>query len=328
MKNQVYRVLLAICPVLLYQLSFSQCTPAPPAVNICGGGNGAASNGQNIFAGETYWFTGGPTTFASGVNINGGGTLRVCGNLTLSAISFNQGRIIIESGGSLTINSCCEFYLNAGCTITNRGSFKTNHGIHMQGANTRIWNVSTTAVMNIGGTLEFNNASAKLINQGIVTATDFVIQSNALAGAVCLEDGAIVTMNSLVNNLTGAFAYNGTGATPACVSVSTSAQRNNNVASSTLIDICAGAGITYTGPMGWGTATVVTNCSTSCLALLPEELLTFNVSAETGKNRLQWTTANNSPASTVFNIEASPDGSVFHTIGSRHGSARTSIYNF
>ncbi|HSC36854.1 MAG TPA: hypothetical protein VLD19_03245, partial [Chitinophagaceae bacterium] len=329
MKNQVYRVLLAICPVLLYQPSFSQCTPAPPAVNICGGGNGAVTNGITLSTGQTYWFSGGPSTFASGLSFDGG-TLRVCGNLTINGLFFTgsgQGRIIIESGGSLTVVSGSDITFNGGFSITNRGSFSINHGIHMQNANNRIWNDATTAFLSIAGTLEFNSSSSKFINRGTANIHDILVQGSALAGAVCLEGGAIINLTSLVNNFTGSFAYNGTGA-PACVSVSSSAQRNNNVASSSLIDVCAGSGISYTGGGTWGSATVTNNCNTACNILLADELLSLNVSTEAGKNRLQWITADNSPASTVFYIEASPDGSAFHTIGSVHGSAGKSIYNF
>jgi len=328
MKNQVYRVLLIVSLVLLNHLSFAQCTPAPPAVNTCSGGNGAATNGVSIGAGQTYWFSGGPTTFAAGVTLNGTGTLRVCGNLTLSALTFNSGRIIIEAGGSLTVNVGSDITFNGGCTITNRGSFTINHGIHMQNANNRIWNDATTAYLAINGTLEFNSNSSKLINRGLAIITDIFIQGSALAGAICMEDGAIINATTLTNNFTGGIAYNGTGVTPACLSVSTSAARNSNVASSSLIDVCAGSGITYSGGANWGSATVTNNCNTACNLLLAEELLSFNASAEAGKNRLQWITADNSPAATVFYIEASPDGSVFHTIGSVHGAANKSIYTF
>lgn len=326
MKNQVYRVLLAVSLVLLYQLSFSQCTPSPPAVNVCGGGNGAASNGQNINSGETYWFSGGPATFGSGINLNGG-TLRVCGNLTLSSINFNSGRIIIESGGSLTLNVGSDIYLNGNASITNRGSFSINHGIHMQNANNRIWNDASTAYLSINGVLEFNSNSSKLINKGIANITNIFIQGTSLAGAICLEDGAIVNASTLTNNYTGSIAYNGTGATAACVSVSTSAMRNNNVASSSLVNVCTGSGISYSGGANWGSATVTTNCS-SCYVALAEELVSFNALAENGRNRLQWITADNSPASAVFYVEASGDGNTFHTIGTVYGGVNKSMYTF
>ena len=326
MKNQVYRVLLVVSLVLLYHQSLPQCTPAPPAVNVCGGGNGAASNGQNINAGETYWVST-TTTFSSGVNLNGG-TLRVCGNLTLNSINFNSGRIIIESGGSLTMTLGGDLSFNGNCSITNRGSFTINHGIHMQNANNRIWNDATTAYMSISGTLEFNSNSSKLINRGTVNVTDIFIQGSALAGAICLEQGAIVNASTLTNNFTGGIAYNGSGAYPACVSVSTSAARNSNVASSSLIDICAGTGITYSGGANWGSATVTNNCATSCNVLLPQDLLSFNASPGNDGNKLRWITADISPATAMFYVEASDDGIGFHTIGSVHGIAGESIYTY
>ncbi|HSC40345.1 MAG TPA: hypothetical protein VLD19_20820, partial [Chitinophagaceae bacterium] len=66
----------------------------------------------------------------------------------------------------------------------------------------------------------------------------------------------------------------------------------------------------------------------SSTVLPANELLSFSAVAETGRNRLQWMTTNNSPATTVFYIEASPDGAVFHTIGSIHGSTGKSSYTF
>jgi len=325
MKNQACRVLLVVNLVLLCHCSFSQCTPSPPAVNACGGGNGAASNGLNINAGETYWYSGGPGTFGSGINLNGG-TLRVCGNLTLSALNFNSGRIIIESGGSLTVNTGGDLYLNGNASITNRGFFSINHGIHMQNANNRIWNDATTALFTVQGTIEFNSNSSKLINRGIVNANDIFIQGSALAGAICLEGGAVINTATLTNNFTGGIAYNGTG-TPACVSVSTSAQRNSNVASSSLVDVCTASGISYSGGANWGSATVITNCS-SCYIALAEGLLSFGATAENGRNKLQWITADHSPATAMFYVEASADGIHFHTIGSVYGEAGKSIYTF
>ncbi len=327
MKNQVYRVLLSVSLVLMTLVSFSQCNPAPPAVAGCAGGNGAVSDGQNINGGQTYWFTGGPTTLPSGVSMNGG-TLRVCGNLTLSALNFNSGRIIIESGGILTVNVGGDINFNGNCSICNRGSFTINHGIHMQNANNRIWNDLTSSMLTINGTLEFNSSSSELINRGTANIHDILMQGSALAGAVCLQDYAILNLTSIVNNFTNSFAYNGTGAAPACVSITGSAQLNNNVASSSKIDVCAASTVSYSGGGNWGSATLTANCTSSCNVLLPQDLLSFTASAANGKTRLQWVTADLSPDQAVFYVEASADGLSFHIIGSTPGAVNKSIYTF
>lgn len=77
----------------------AQCA-SPPAAGACSGGNGEATNGVNINSGQTFWYAA-TGTFPSGVNLITGGTLRVCGNLTLSTITFNGGNIIIEAGGTV-----------------------------------------------------------------------------------------------------------------------------------------------------------------------------------------------------------------------------------
>ena len=84
---------LTLCLLIISNLSYSQCGAAPIAATTCSGGNGAATNGVNINSGNTYWFSGGPSTFAS-VNLNGG-TLRICGSLTLGSLNYNSGNLII-----------------------------------------------------------------------------------------------------------------------------------------------------------------------------------------------------------------------------------------
>src|SRR6185295_16952029 len=88
LKHKKYYVIVWLIPclIIISKLSYAQCGAAPIAATACTGGNGAATNGVNINGGNTYWFSGGPSTFGS-INLNGG-TLRVCGQLTITSLNY------------------------------------------------------------------------------------------------------------------------------------------------------------------------------------------------------------------------------------------------
>src|SRR5271154_2858763 len=100
-KSWIYIILSEILLSISPNLLFGQCSPSAPAAAACSGT--LVTNGANINSGTYYWPTGAPGT-VSGLNF-GGGTLRVCGTLTISSMNFTSGTIIVESGGSLIINA-------------------------------------------------------------------------------------------------------------------------------------------------------------------------------------------------------------------------------
>jgi hypothetical protein len=316
MKSINFQILIFISLFLLANKINAQCVPAAPAIAACSGGNGAGSNGVNINSGQTFWFTGGPTTWPSGINLNGG-TFRVCGNLTLNSINFNSGTIIIESGGSLTINlGGGNLYLNGNSSICNRGTFNLNGSLRMQNTNNTIWNIGSGASFNVTGVIEINSATSKIINNaGSITAGSILVQGSASAGAICMQNGSCFTFNggsnSIINNFTNAWTFSGTGT--AAVTYNGNAQLNNAFTASSNIIICRNAGATTSGGGGWGAATLANTPCPNCSVALPIELLYFNAIICNNSVCFNWATAsefNNN----YFTIEYSENAIDFNSL--------------
>lgn len=138
----------------------AQCSTCIGAV-ACSGGNGAVTSGTNINSGQTYWYAS-SGSLGSGISLNGG-TLRICGNLTLSAINYNSGYIIVEAGGSLTINGGSTLYLNGNSRIYNRGTLNINRDVAMQNNNNYIINCSSSSVLNMNSGSHTRKSTVHLV---------------------------------------------------------------------------------------------------------------------------------------------------------------------
>ena len=321
-KNYTSGLFAALLTLFVATGSFNdlqaQCA-VPPAAGACSGGNGAATNGVNINTGQTFWYAA-TGTFPSGVNLNAGGTLRVCGNLTLSTITFNGGNIIIEAGGTLTINGGGSLGMNGNSIISNRGTLNLNLGIVMQNLNNTIFNATPTAIINmIGGanSLSINSTTSNFINNGTANIPTLVTQGSASAGDVCLGPASCMNLTNLTNNVTNTFiAPAGFGV----VRYTGNALLNNNLTNTATVVVCKATGATKSGSATFGSATVVENCA-SCAAILilPIELLFFNGKQEKETIELSWATAtelNND----YFGIEKSIDGIQWNMLGNIPGA--------
>ncbi len=262
---------------------FSQCS-TPPAPGMCSGGNGAANNGQNINGGEVYWFTG-TSTFASGVNLNGG-VLRVCGNLTLSNINFNSGTIEILAGGTLNIPTGGTFFLNGNATVINRGTFNIARQITLQNSNNYLYNLLGATLNMAGQTMDENSSSSFFINNGTANIGLLRMQSQAVVGAVCLGLNSIMNLTSIVSNSANCItAPEG----PACISYTGDAQLNQPLSATSNVKVCRATGSTTSGASTFGNAVVTNDCSGCALIFPPANdnctsstLLTINAPATNG----------------------------------------------
>ena len=76
----------------------------------------------------------------------GGGTLIVCGNITINSMAFNAASTIyVAPGGKLTINSFIGASDNA--AIYNYGTLIVNNNLHLNGANTVLSNCTETSML-------------------------------------------------------------------------------------------------------------------------------------------------------------------------------------
>jgi hypothetical protein len=303
--------------------SFAQCTLTAPAIGSCSGGSGSAHNNTNVNVGQTYWYSGNGTL----ANINmAGGTLRVCGTLTLTSLDFNSGTIIVENSGRVTINGSSELLLSGLCFIVNRGSLTINPNVQLRNFFNVIWNDNAAAVLNVNGTLNLNSGTSYIINKGILKATNLLIQSNADENSVCMRDNAIMNVGALLNNASNAFSYSGAGS-PGCVSIGGNYTLNRPFTSSSSITVCKTAGAATGGSENWGSASVTTGCS-GCSIALPLHMDGLSAVKQNGNIKLQWSTADNSTGRENFDIEKSTDGLHFNIIGHVQAQQGKSNYIF
>ena len=307
----LYCTIMATIASLVHQENiYAQCSPSTPASAACSGGNGAVTSGANINSGNTYWWSGSATTVAN-INLNGG-ILRVCGTLTISNLNFNSGSILVESGGSLTINAS-DLYLNGNTNISNKGTLTFSGNVHMQNSNNYLWNATNVSYMTVNGTFEINSSSSRLINLGLLTINNLLIQGSASAGSVCFQENAITNLTNLTNNFTNSVSYAGIASGQACIKVTGAVQLNNALTNNFHVVVCKASSVTMSGGGGWGSALVSSNC-VSCVILLPLFITDFTAVDINGQVKLTWTTAQTTTGTEVFNIERSADGVIYSTI--------------
>ncbi len=324
MNSPRFMLILFIHFLWISLVTKSQCAPAPPAASACSGGNGAGSNGITVNGGQTFWFTGGPATWPGGITMNGG-TFRVCGSLTLNGINFNSGTIIIENGGSLIVNTGADLYLNGSSNICNRGFFSLNTNLRMQNANNTVWNMGSSASLNVAGQLEINSSTSKVINSGgHITAGSIVVQGSASAGAVCMQVGSCFTCNggtnSIINNFTNGWVFSGSGM--AAVTFNGNAQLNNAFTANSNVVICRNAGASTSGSGGWGAATLTLTPCPNCSVALPVELLYFKSDRCDDKICFVWATASE-VNNDYFTIEYSENGLDFNALANIDGAGHS-----
>ena len=300
----VLALILFITPGLTNELQ-AQCV-AQPAASTCGGGNGQLTNNGNVNSGQSYWYAGNGSFNA--VNINGG-TLRVCGQLTLSNINFNSGNIFIEVGGSLTINGGGSLNMNGNSVISNRGQLTINRTVVVQNANNAIFNAAGATLKMNGGAyrLDINSSTSIFVNQGTANIHTLFVQSSASGTAVCLGANSCTNLTNLNNNLTNSFDAPGG---QAVVRYTGNALLNSPLTNNESVVVCRATGATTSGGSNFGRATVVNNCA-SCeeavFAPLPVELLFFDGKPEKESIGLSWATATELD-NDYFSIEKSTDG--------------------
>ncbi len=259
----------------------NQCVPpvAPPVI-ACGTGTPLA-DGVSINAGQTYFFDGVGGTF-SNISVNGG-TLLLCGSVSITNINVNSGNVVINAGASVTFNG----NFNAGTNnFFNAGNVVFNLNVAVQGTNTFVYN-ATGGTLTVNGTLAVFN-SGLLINNGTATANDIIINSGA---AICLGPNSTAHTASITNNQTNVVTVP-TGS--ACVSYSNSFTGNNPITATSNLKICQMTGASAPVPAVPGAALITANCTncTSLLgAVLPLKLVSFKARHTAAHAELEWITA-------------------------------------
>ncbi|WP_430405651.1 T9SS type A sorting domain-containing protein [Fluviicola sp.] len=294
---------------------FAQCASAP-AAQTCAIGCTTLTNNANVNSGQTYCYTG--TGSLSGINMNGG-TIIVCGSLTITSMNFNAGTFYINSGSTLNFNTGGVNMGNA--TIVNYGTVTATGNVTMQPVT--FYNATAASTFTVSGQLTLNNSSL-LVNNGSFSAGTLLIQTSSIP-ALCLGIGSQNSLGSLFNNSNNSISAPSGNA---CIYVSTQTYLNaTSLSTSTTLQLCQAATSTIGGPGGVGAATVYLNC-TICSASLPVELLNFDAQLIKRKTELTWETETEKN-SAYFSVQRSQNGQDFTEIGQQTAAGNsTTLLNY
>ncbi|MBS1564215.1 MAG: T9SS type A sorting domain-containing protein, partial [Bacteroidetes bacterium] len=254
-----------------------QCLVAPPAP-VCTGAGPVAVEGETLTTGNTKWLYGGPTTITN--YTLDGGTLIVCGNLTIDKLIFNTGTIYICPGGNFVIGSGIgtTLQLMGGCYIYNYGSMTVLRNLaldngHVSPANPNVLiNATSSSSLSIPFTwFVINNPYSWFVNNGKTTAAGIITDPAAAPGCVCLGDKSITQQNQLLNKALNPYL---TPSGVSCMSVSSYSSICDRVASGMGTSICLSSSFSADSSCllsagkhnAWGTAYVMKNCAT-CVGL-------------------------------------------------------------
>ncbi len=328
----VYYLILSISLLSLSLSAGAQCAvPSPPVTPACGapGQTLLSANGTTINSGSTYFYNGGAHTFST-FTLNGG-TLLVCGTMTLNFPTMWSGTIVVESGATLTISDIpvpTSGATNAiQATIVNYGTLNikaitNNTAISV---NASVWNYGT---MTAGATLTFNSnpfynalsTSSATFSGGLISYAPVVNNGNmtvsekwTTTSSVCLGGGSQTSTDSLFDD-GGSNQFTVTGSPSngkAGLNVPGWFNSNTNPLTGTnSLVLCEGPTmVNSTGNAG--SATVQPNCTQ---AVLPVVLLMFTAETESNNTcTLQWTTAQENGVKD-FVLEYSLDGKTFEAL--------------
>jgi len=286
------------------------------------------SNNMNISSGVTFGICGNSNVLLSYTNISiSGGTLKVCGNASISG-NINNGVIIVACGATLNITS--GITLNGNLGIVNYGTVIVTGNMTFQNNNNYFYNESNSSRLYVSGDLSFpqnNGQSAYLKNNGYISVSNNFNANDG--GYTCLGPKSRIECNNLyyIINCGGPsnrFTYNGSS-DPAIIRYNNINRLKASLTTSDLIHICRAPSantIWLGGGCGSiGNAVVINSAPTipnpaatsfcavsNCFNILPISLIDFTgTSLKNGDNKISWTTSseiNND----YFTLERSLDG--------------------
>lgn len=304
-------------------------SPALPPLPACNGTEPLAVNGETITAGVTKWYYGSATTF-SNLTLRGG-TLVVCGNLTITNYTMDSGTVFIQPGGRLVLaaGSGAGLVLNGNCSIINYGTCEIQRNLNLHNGYVSaskpnlLVNASSTSVFRMSNQyLVINNPYSWFINNGSAEFWGIIVDNWAGAGVVEMGASSTMRMAVLINKVANSFRVTSGSA---CLNVFQYSQFYGVLTSSPTLNVCVGTGHSSDAsciawgcaPNNWGAAQVMPACSTcASLAVLPAALSQLQVTRTTqGTHALTWQYA--TPATgTLFKLLRSANGVHFTAIDS------------
>lgn len=308
----------------------AQCRNPLPAV-ACTGTEALVIADETINSGTTKFYYG-PTVTMNSLTLKGG-TLIVCGNLTIDKFYMDSGRIIINPGARFVIGSGigAGLILQGNCNISNYGTLEVLRNLSLDNG----WATAATpnVVINATGAIfrmpnqyfVINNAHSWFVNKGYAQFWGLITDPQSSPGSVCL--GSSTThMAVLINKVANAYVVS--GGVNACIYVHQFSQFFGVLTSSSNLFACLGASHTSDAgcvphgctPNAWGAAQVFTNCS-NCAALnvLAVNFVSIEIASDNNSNILKWQLDANA-SGYFFYVERADDSRNFYTLDSVAGN--------
>ena len=311
--NDLTRTILFFLSILYSSFLFGQsCSATAPASGACSGTQLTNGNTYTISGGSYYYPASSGTISISQIS---GGTLMVCGNLTISSFGgYYGGTVIIEPGGSLTIGSSASnvsITMDAG-SIANYGTFTINGSLTLYNG-AQIWNQASSQGFTVAGSANALKLEGGVFvdnaNNSAVTVPTLILQGGS--GSLCMGNLAIIDTDSIYNTTTNSVAYNGS-ISSACIGISVGSNlANTALTNSSMISVCLSPGERQTNS-NWGSAIVSTNC-TGCNIALPLNITGFTASLQPGFIRLGWS-ASGLTGTESFEVQKSDNAMDFYAI--------------
>ncbi|MGC4039058.1 MAG: T9SS type A sorting domain-containing protein [Chitinophagaceae bacterium] len=319
---------------------FSQCITALP-VPACTGSEPLINDGDVLSGGSTKWYYGG-VAFFNTLTVDGG-TLVVCGDLTIDKFYMNTGKIFIRPGARLVIGSGIGAGLEfkGDCAIYNYGTCQIQRNLSLENNATAttpniIVNALSSSVFLMSNQyFVIGNSSSWFVNNGKAEFWGIITDQQSVASSVCLGNGSSTKMAVLINKVANTYAV---PSGSACLNVYQFSEFYGQLTSSASLMTCLGSAHSSNSsciPFGcrpnyWGASQLFTNCSgcaTINLALSVQFISLSATSINQHKTQLQWETDVGNEKG-AFIIYRSNDGKQFLPIDSIFKEDNRLTYNY
>lgn len=267
----------------------------PPITPSCSGGCLPLPPGPNVTlqSNTTYCVLPGEEITVNSINFDNNATLIVCGVLRVNGdlnIYGNNAELRISAGGSLQVSG--NMNINSNTSVVNYGSTAIGGSLQLNGNNAAWWNVGTNSLLTVGGTIVLN-ASSRFYNIGsTIQAQELILNGNS---NVCMRDGGCFSLKNLTVNVDASIQSSGANA----IAYTGHATLNGTLTNSPDLYVCQAPGATVNNPSNWGSAQVVTNCTSGC-GVLPAIALTVRTSATKAGLLVTWECAGCPKESAIY----------------------------
>lgn len=341
MKNRfMYPVIFLLLTLIPVASLHSQCLTAPTAT--CTNTEPLVTDGEVLNASTTKWYYG-PAATLNMLTLKGG-TLVVCGNLTVDKFYIDSGKVFIQPGGRFVIGNGegAGLVFRGNCSLYNFGTLEILRNLSLENGWATpakpnvVINATLTAVFKMNNQyFVINNANSWFVNKGKAYFHGLITDPQASVSSVCLGKGSQTIMTVLYNKVKNSYFA------PeqfACVNVSEFSQLWDTLTTiNPYINMCLGLThrtdstcIPWGCKPNWGTANLFRGCvSCGTIVVLPTRFISFYAEQHPDGNALYWKMEN--PSSTgVFTVETSTDGRQFTPIHSfaSDGQNNTAEYSY